>query len=110
MGWFLEKPGWNPTPECERFAIASTRRRLGKSPEMGAIQGLNLCPTAFIPEYTVLERGCWIGAIAVPTKARDSKSPDANANLRGAYMGVGALIGAGSGLMTGVRWLGLIVE
>jgi len=58
---------------------------------------------AFIPEYTVLEEGCWIGPNVVMTNARYPMSPDAKRNLEGPRICKGAIIGANSTIFPGVN-------
>lgn len=57
---------------------------------------------AFIPEYSLLEEGCWIGPNVVLTNARYPLSPDAKKNLKGPVICWGAKIGANSTLLPGV--------
>lgn len=56
----------------------------------------------FIPEYSVLEDGCWIGPNVVFTNARYPLSRDAKKNLAGPHIHSGAKIGANSTLLPGV--------
>ena len=57
---------------------------------------------AFIPEYCVLEDGCWIGPNVVLTNARYPRSPDVKNQLAGAVIGTGAKIGANATILPGV--------
>jgi acetyltransferase-like isoleucine patch superfamily enzyme len=57
---------------------------------------------AFIPEYSVLEQGCWIGPNVVFTNALYPLSPGAKASLQGPHICQGAKIGANSTLLPGV--------
>lgn len=57
---------------------------------------------AFIPEYSVLEDGTWIGPNVVFTNALYPLSPDAKANLKGPHLLSGAKIGANATLLPGV--------
>lgn len=57
---------------------------------------------AFIPEYSVLEEGCWIGPNVVFTNALYPLSPDAKKNLKGPHICQQAKIGANSTLLPGV--------
>lgn len=57
---------------------------------------------AFIPEYSTLEQGCWIGPNVVFTNARFPCSPEAKKNLKGPTINRGAKIGANSTLLPGV--------
>jgi acetyltransferase-like isoleucine patch superfamily enzyme len=49
---------------------------------------------AFIPEYCVLEDGCWIGPNVVLTNAKYPNSPNAKAELAGVHIMKNAKIGA----------------
>ena len=57
---------------------------------------------AFIPEFTVIEAGAWIGPAVTLTNARYPLSPDAKHNLRGPLIRAGAKIGANATLLPGV--------
>ena len=57
---------------------------------------------AFIPEYSVLEAGCFIGPGVIFTNARYPRTPDTKRQLRGPVVRVGAKIGAGAILLPGV--------
>ncbi len=56
----------------------------------------------FIPEYSVLEEGSWVGPSVVFTNALYPLSPGAKADLRGPRLMAGAKIGANSTLLPGV--------
>lgn len=56
----------------------------------------------FIPEYSVLEEGSWVGPSVVFTNAMYPLSPGAKADLRGPRLMAGAKIGANSTLLPGV--------
>ena len=58
---------------------------------------------AFIPEYTVLEDGCWIGPNVAVTNARYPLAPDAKATLKGPSIRSGAKIGANATLLPGIE-------
>ena len=58
---------------------------------------------AFIPEFSILKKGCWIGPNAVLTNARYPQSPRAKENLEGPTIGEGAKIGANATILPGVR-------
>ena len=58
---------------------------------------------AFIPEYSVIEEGAWIGPNVVFTNALYPLSPNAKENLKGPHISAGAKIGANSTLLPGVR-------
>ena len=64
--------------------------------------GVRIHSQAFIPEYTVLEAGCWIGPRVVITNAKYPCSPRVKESLRGATVKRGAKIGASSVLLPGV--------
>jgi acetyltransferase-like isoleucine patch superfamily enzyme len=57
---------------------------------------------AFIPEYSVLEDGAWVGPNVVFTNALYPLSPKAKVNLKGPHLMVGAKIGANATLLPGV--------
>lgn len=57
---------------------------------------------AFIPEYSVLEAGAWVGPNAVFTNASYPDSPRTKANLKGPHLLTGAKIGANATLLPGV--------
>ena len=56
--------------------------------------GVRIHSQAFIPEYCVLEDGCWIGPNAVLTNAKYPKSPNAKAELAGVHIMKNAKVGA----------------
>jgi acetyltransferase-like isoleucine patch superfamily enzyme len=64
--------------------------------------GARIHSNAFIPEFSVLEEGAWIGPSVTFTNARYPLSPDAKANLRGPIVRRGAKIGANATLLPGV--------
>jgi acetyltransferase-like isoleucine patch superfamily enzyme len=57
---------------------------------------------AFIPEYSRLRSGCWIGPNVVLTNSSYPKHPNAKDNLKGVVVGNNAKIGANSTLLPGV--------
>lgn len=57
----------------------------------------------FVPEYSILERGCWLGPGVIVTNARYPKSKNAKDHLKGAHIGAGAKIGAGAILLPGIH-------
>lgn len=58
---------------------------------------------AFIPEYSTLCDGCWIGPNVVFTNAKFPQSPDVKNNLIGPTVSKGAIVGANTTLMPGVN-------
>jgi acetyltransferase-like isoleucine patch superfamily enzyme len=64
--------------------------------------GVRIHTGAFIPEYSVLERGSWIGPHVVFTNAPYPLSPDAKRSLRGPHLKPGAKVGANATLLPGV--------
>jgi acetyltransferase-like isoleucine patch superfamily enzyme len=56
----------------------------------------------FVPEFSVLEDGCWIGPNAVLTNAKYPLSPGAKDRLAGPIVRRGAKIGANATLLPGV--------
>jgi len=57
---------------------------------------------AFIPEYSTLEDGAWIGPHVVLTNAKYPLSPDAKKHLKGPTIMKGAKIGANATILPGV--------
>lgn len=57
----------------------------------------------FLPEYSVLEEGCWLGPGVMVTNAQYPQSAGAKDRLKGAYIEAGAIIGASAVLLPGVR-------
>jgi len=57
----------------------------------------------FVPEFTVLETGCWIGPNVVLTNARYPLSPRAKEELQGPHIESRAKIGANVTILPGVR-------
>lgn len=57
---------------------------------------------AFIPEYSVIEEGAWIGPNVVFTNALYPLSPNAKATLKGPRIMPGAKIGANATLLPGI--------
>ncbi len=56
----------------------------------------------FIPEYSVLEEGCWIGPNVTLTNARYPKSKNVKDDLKGPEIGRGAKVGANVTILPGV--------
>jgi acetyltransferase-like isoleucine patch superfamily enzyme len=56
----------------------------------------------FIPEYSVLEEGCWIGPNVVFTNAKYPLSPGVKDSLAGPVIRKGAKIGANTTILPGV--------
>jgi acetyltransferase-like isoleucine patch superfamily enzyme len=57
----------------------------------------------FIPEYSVLEKGCWIGPNVVLTNAKYPRAKRTKEFLLGVVVGEGAKIGANSTILPGVK-------
>ena len=64
--------------------------------------GVRIHTQAFIPEYSVLEEGCWIGPNVVLTNAKYPLSPGVKDQLAGAVIRKGAKIGANATILPGV--------
>jgi acetyltransferase-like isoleucine patch superfamily enzyme len=64
--------------------------------------GVRIHSAVFIPEYSVLERGAWVGPAVVFTNARYPLSPSAKGNLKGPHLLAGAKIGANATLLPAV--------
>ncbi|WP_134704969.1 acyltransferase [Ammoniphilus sp. YIM 78166] len=57
---------------------------------------------AFIPEYALLQEGCWIGPNVVLTNAKYPRSANVKASLQGPIIGQNAKIGANSTILPGI--------
>jgi acetyltransferase-like isoleucine patch superfamily enzyme len=57
----------------------------------------------FVPEYSVLEDGCWLGPNVVLTNARYPLSPGAKTSLAAPIIRTGAKIGANATILPGVE-------
>ena len=64
--------------------------------------GVRIHSQAFVPEYSVLKCGCWIGPGTVLTNARLPLHPDAKRSLRGPIVEPDAKVGAHCTLLPGV--------
>ena len=64
--------------------------------------GVRIHTQAFIPEFSVLEDGCWIGPNVVLTNAKYPLSPGAKESLAGPVIRKGAKIGANVTILPGV--------
>jgi acetyltransferase-like isoleucine patch superfamily enzyme len=65
--------------------------------------GARIHTQAFVPEFTVLEMGCWIGPHTVLTNARFPLSPGVKSALAGPVVEQRAMVGANATLLPGVR-------
>jgi acetyltransferase-like isoleucine patch superfamily enzyme len=65
--------------------------------------GVRLHSRVFVPEWSVLEAGCWLGPGVTVTNARYPLGRDVKAQLAGAHIEAGAIVGAGVVLLPGVR-------
>lgn len=64
--------------------------------------GVRIHSGAFVPEYSVLRKMCWIGPNVVLTNARYPASPSAKENLAGVIVEEHARIGANSTILPGI--------
>ncbi|MCA9286304.1 MAG: hypothetical protein KDA22_13850 [Phycisphaerales bacterium] len=65
--------------------------------------GVRIHTQAFVPEFTELHAGAWIGPHVVLTNARYPLAPDAKSTLKGPVVEAAARIGANSTVLPGVR-------
>ncbi len=63
---------------------------------------VRLHSNVFVPEFSILEEGCWLGPNVVVTNARYPRSRNVKEQLRGATIRRGAKIGANATLLPGV--------
>jgi acetyltransferase-like isoleucine patch superfamily enzyme len=64
--------------------------------------GVRLHSQCFVPEYSVLEAGCWLGPRVVITNARFPASPRTKQSLEPVRIGRNARIGANATLLPGI--------
>ncbi len=64
--------------------------------------GVRIHTQVFIPEFSVLEEGCWLGPNVVLTNAKYPLSPGVKDHLAGPVIRKGAKIGANATLLPGV--------
>jgi acetyltransferase-like isoleucine patch superfamily enzyme len=64
--------------------------------------GVRIHSQVFVPEYTILEEGAWLGPNVVLTNAKYPLSPDVKESLEGPIIKKGAKIGANATLMPGI--------
>jgi acetyltransferase-like isoleucine patch superfamily enzyme len=65
--------------------------------------GVRLHSNVFVPEFSVLEDGCWIGPNVVFTNAKYPQSPNVKSALIGPHVEAGAKVGANATVLPGVR-------
>jgi acetyltransferase-like isoleucine patch superfamily enzyme len=65
--------------------------------------GVRIHSQVFIPEYCILEEGCWIGPNAVLTNAKHPNRPDTKQKLAGVVVGKNAVIGANVTILPGIH-------
>lgn len=65
--------------------------------------GVRIHTQAFVPEFSVLKKGCWIGPHVVLTNARYPNRPDTKNQLQGVTIEAGAVIGANSTISPGIE-------
>ncbi len=64
--------------------------------------GVRIHSQAFVPEFSVLEKNCWVGPNAVLTNARYPQSEGVKEELKGPTLLEGAIVGANATLLPGV--------
>jgi acetyltransferase-like isoleucine patch superfamily enzyme len=65
--------------------------------------GVRIHTQAFVPEFTVLRRNCWIGPNVVITNAKYPQSPNVKKELKGPLVEEYAKIGANATILPGLR-------
>ena len=65
--------------------------------------GVRIHTQVFVPEYTVLEDGSWLGPNVVITNAKYPQSRNVKEQLSGARVRRGAIVGANATLLPGVE-------
>lgn len=66
-------------------------------------KGVRIHTQVFVPEFSILEEGCWLGPNVVITNAKYPKAPNAKESLLGAHIRSNAKIGANATLLPGVN-------
>lgn len=64
--------------------------------------GVRLHSSVYVPEFTILRAGCWIGPRACFTNAKYPTFAGSKEHLEGAEVGPGAIIGANATVLPGV--------
>lgn len=64
--------------------------------------GVRIHTQVFVPEYTTLEKNCWLGPNVVVTNANYPKHPTVKNDLQGVIIGKNSKIGANVTLLPGV--------
>ena len=98
--------------ECGHAIIIREHSRIGDDVSIGSQSIIEhhvtvgnlvrLHSGVFIPEYSVLESGCWIGPRVVFTNAKHPLSEGVKARLIGPRIGQHAIIGANATLLPGI--------
>ncbi len=57
----------------------------------------------FVPEYTTLKKGCWLGPGVMLTNAKYPLSKDVKKRLKGPVIGEGSIIGANATILPDVK-------
>ncbi len=65
--------------------------------------GVRIHSQAFVPEYSVIKKGAWIGPNVVITNARYPLYPGVKENLEGVIIEENAKIGANSTILPGIK-------
>lgn len=65
--------------------------------------GVRIHSQAFVPEYSILKKGAWLGPNVVLTNAKYPRYPGVKENLEGVIVGENAKIGANSTVLPGVE-------
>jgi acetyltransferase-like isoleucine patch superfamily enzyme len=65
--------------------------------------GVRIHTQAFVPEYSILKKNCWIGPNVVLTNAKYPKSPDVKIQLKGPVVEESAKLGANSTILPAIR-------
>jgi acetyltransferase-like isoleucine patch superfamily enzyme len=102
----------------ERFAtghhvLVRENNRIGDNVSIGSLSvvehdvtigdGVRIHSQCFVPEFSVLEAGAWLGPRVTLTNAPFPRCPDVSKCLRGVHIGRDARIGANVTILPGVR-------
>ena len=99
--------------QCGNKANVREENEIGHSVSLGTLSvvehhvrignGVRIHTQAFIPEFSVLADGCWVGPNVVLTNAKFPNRPDTKASLEGPVIEEGAVLGASCTVLPGVR-------
>ncbi len=98
--------------QCGHHVMIRESTRIGNNVSIGTgcviehhvviEEGVRLHSNVFVPEFSHLHAGCWLGPNVVLTNAKYPLSPDVKQNLKGPTIMPGAKIGANATILPGL--------